>query len=160
MSRSLRHGLTATLMILLVAVGSAAIAGDGDRPVRSSLKTVVGVVESMSVVPGEGGIDVVRVTLILDEKAGETLDVLLAPEQLMGDIGFTVQEGDRLKVKYFLDEEGPARAHKVLNTTRGSMVRFRTLRQIPLWSNQGAWQGGAARSQPGRGNGPPRGGRN
>lgn len=152
--------MTAMLIVLLAAVGIASAARDGARPARSSLKTVIGSVESMAIVPGEGGIDVVRVKLLLEGEAGGSLDVLLAPELLMSDIGFIVQEGDRLKVKYFLDEEGPARAHKVLNTTRGSMVRFRTLRQIPLWSNQGAWQGGAARPQPGRGGGSPRGGRN
>ncbi|MBD3868395.1 MAG: hypothetical protein IFK94_09745 [Acidobacteria bacterium] len=160
MNRTVCGRLAAALIVLLATTGFASAAGDGAGPVRTSMKTVTGVVESLAVVPAEGGIDVVRVTLILDEKTGASLDVLLAPEGLMDEIGFTVQEGDRLKVKYFLDEEGPARAHKVLNTTRGSMVRFRTLRQIPLWSNQGAWQGGAARSQPGNGGDPTRGGRN
>ena len=43
----------------------------------------------------------------------------------------------------------PAKAQKVQNVTRGLMVRFRTMRTVPLWSSTGAWHGGPSRVSPG-----------
>ncbi len=63
------------------------------------------------------------------------------------EIGLVVEEGDRLRVKVFLGEEGqPVRAQKVLNLSRNLMVRLRTMRDVPLWTADGAWQGGPGRA--------------
>ena len=126
---------------------------------RSSLKTVAGVVTAMEQVPGEGGIEILHVTLGEIDGTG-TLSILLAPAEALESIGFQIREGDRLKLKCFSDDPGPARAHKVMNVSRGTMIRVRTLRQIPLWDNQGRWRGGAARPQSGHGGSQYQGGRN
>jgi hypothetical protein len=92
------------------------------------------------------------VTLAAEQGArGEELVVLLGPEQALDEIGFAVEAGDRLRVRVFRADEGAVRAHKVLNLSRGTMVRLRTLRQVPLWNGQGAWQGGPCRSGQGGG---------
>jgi hypothetical protein len=138
------------------AVAPCAPANGGGA--RFSLKTVEGVVVDIGSAAGEGGMEVVRVTLALEGEGENRLAVLLAPENVMEEIGFAAERGDRLRVRYFLGEEGTCKAHKVLNASRGTMVRFRTLRQIPLWDNQGAWQGGPGAPQGGR-HGGGRGGR-
>jgi hypothetical protein len=143
-------------VILLPWTGATAAAA-GDPPPRSTLKTVEGEVLELGLVPGEGDMDVVLVSL--SQGAGEPpLRILLAPPGLLAEIGFSLEAGDRLKIKYFTGEDETCKAHKVLNNTRGLMVRLRTLRQIPLWSNQGLWQGGPGRIHRGaassRGSGP------
>jgi hypothetical protein len=141
--------------LLLLGVTFPAAASGGPPP-RSSLKTVEGVVLETDITAGEGGIDVVRVSLAPDGDREHPLEILLAPQEIMNSIGFAIEPGDRLKVNYFVSEEGSCKAHKVLNTTRSLMVRLRTLRQIPLWNNQGHWQGGQGRMC--HGQGPGRGG--
>jgi hypothetical protein len=131
-------------------------AAEGQSPHHSALKTAEGKVLAVSRIAGEGGIEVVQVSLAPDGDREHPLLVLLAPPDAMKEIGFSVETGDQLKVKYFVSEEGTCKAHKVLNSSRGLMVRLRTLRQVPLWNNQGHWQGGQGRMR--HGPGPGRGG--
>jgi len=142
--------------LLLLGIATPALPSGGP-PQRTSLKTVEGEVLTVSLVEGEGGIEVVQVTISADVDHDQAPAILLAPPGALEEIGFTVAPGDRLKLKYFIGESEVGKAHKVLNTTRGLMVRLRTLRQIPLWTNQGQWQGGPGRMQrgplPGRGGG-------
>jgi len=138
--------------ILLLLWTGMPLAMADDPPPRSSLKTIEAEVLAVGSASGEGGIDVIEVTLAPGE--GEApLRILLAPAEVLKEIGFSLELGDLLKVKYFVSEEDRCKAHKVLNSTRGLMVRLRTLRQIPLWSNQGHWQGGQGRMHHGRGSG-------
>jgi hypothetical protein len=142
--------------IVLLGITAPARPSPGP-PLRSSLKTVEGDVLTVNLVEGEGGIEVVQVTIAVEGDQGPAPAILLAPPEALEEIGFAVHPGDHLKVKYFVGEGESGKAHKVLNTTRGLMVRLRTLRQIPLWTNQGRWQGGQGRMQrgplPGRGGG-------
>lgn len=141
--------------LLLLACGIAVAEPEGTPP-RSSLKTVEGEVLAISLIAGESGIEVMQVSIAPEGNRNHPLLILLAPPEAMDDIGFSVETGDQLKVKYFVSEEGSCKAHKVLNTSRGLMVRLRTLRQVPLWTNQGHWQGGQGRVR--HGPGPGRGG--
>lgn len=149
----------ACLVLLLTTSGAVLPATAGGGVEHSSLKTVAGVVTAIDRVPGEGGIEVLQVTLGELDGEGPT-SFLLAPAEALQSIGFEVREGDRLRLKCFYEGAGPARVHKVMNVSMGSMVRLRTLRQIPMWDNQGRWKGGAARPQPGHGGGAHHGGRN
>ncbi len=138
--------------LLLLGVALPAAAAEGPPP-RTSLKTVEGEVLEIGLTAGEGGIDVVQISIAPEGDREHPIRILLAPEEVMKSIGFTIEPGDQLKVKYFVSEEGGCKAHKVLNSTRALMVRLRTLRQIPLWNNQGHWQGGQGRMRHGQGPG-------
>lgn len=115
---------------------------------KSSLVTIEGRVASVATHPGEGELELIEVRLSLDDHPDRTVGILLGPEAAMEEIGFAVEEGDRLRAKIFSEDEEPARVHKALNLSRDTMVRFRTLRRVPLWDGNGVWQGG-----PGRGPG-------
>jgi hypothetical protein len=132
------------LFLSLAAPWSAA--DDNKQELRASLVTVEGTIRAVSALPGEGELAVVAVSMVLDTENAEELTVLLAPESAMSEIGFVVEPGDRCRIRVFRPDEGPAKAHKVLNISRGTMVRLRTLRQIPLWDGRGSWQGGPCRS--------------
>lgn len=144
----------------LVLLAGPLTAGD----LRSSLLMVEGRVVSVAEMPGEGELPIVAVQLTAQSDDARSWELLLAPKPALEEIGFEVQEGDRLKARIFPSEEGPARVHKVLNLTRRTMVRVRTLSQIPLWDGSGAWQGGQCRGLQGpnlgdrvaRRRGPPR----
>lgn len=138
--------------LLLLGIAVPAMASEGPAP-RSSLKTVEGEVLEVGHVAGEGGIMVVQVKIAPKGDQEHPRLILLAPPEAMKSIGFTIEPGDKLKVKYFVGDEGNGKAHKVLNSTRGLMVRLRTLRQIPMWDNQGCWRGGPGRMCPGHGSG-------
>ncbi len=156
MKQPWHHSIRFLCCSILLLAGGFAVAGADGPPPRSSLKTVEGEVLSVSRIAGEGGIEVVQVSLAPKGDPKNPLQILLAPPEAMDDIGFSVEPGDQLKIKYFVAGEGSCRAHKVLNSSRGLMVRLRTLRQIPLWNNQGHWQGGQGRMR--QGQGPGRGG--
>jgi hypothetical protein len=116
---------------------------------KASLVTVEGTVSSVTDLPGEGDLSVVAISLASDAGTGEEITVLLAPRSALADIGFTVESGDHVRARVFSAEDGAAKAHKVLNQTRGTMVRLRTLRRTPLWDGVGRWQGGPCRAQGG-----------
>lgn len=157
------------LMLILLLCGSlvgsaTSVFGVGRKREshRTSLVTVQGIVREISAHPGEGGLDVVMVTLKREDSGGPPFKLLLAPEKILNEIGFSVRLGDRLKARAFLTGSGYARAYKVLNLSRNAMVRFRSLHETPLWDNKGMWQGGSCRNHSGgmggRGHGGMRGG--
>jgi hypothetical protein len=144
--------------LLLALAGALGLAGaavaDRGRPERAELETLEGTVTALTEAPGEGGLAVVAADLDAGE-GREPVRVLLAPAEVLDEIDFKVEVGDRLRVRIFADEDSPARAHRVLNLSGNRIVRLRTLRQIPLWSSTGVWQGGDARRGPGYGPGGP-----
>jgi hypothetical protein len=138
-------------------------AGEARQQERTSLRTVEGTVVALSSLPAEGNLEVVAVALDTGGAEPRQLDLLLAPQQVLDEISFGLETGDRLRARIFVNDEGPVKVHKALNLTRGTMVRFRSLRQVPLWSTAGDWEGGDCRRQGahggGHGAGPgPRGG--
>jgi hypothetical protein len=134
-----------TVLIPLLTLGLAAAADEG-------IATYQGRVVELASAPSEGGLESVLATV---EGAGVRHRVLLAPERTLAQAGFDVRVGDEVRVRVFVDgTEQVLVAHKIMNMTRGTMVRLRTLHRIPAWDASGAWQGGQ-----GNGFGPgPRGG--
>ena len=133
------------LFLLLASLLSGAASAAGDH---SALSVVEGTVLEVGTLPGEGGLELVTARLSTQQPGSGELDLLLAPRSVLEETGFAVKPGDRLKARVFIADESPAMVHKVRNISQGSMVRLRTLRQIPLWDGTGVWQGG-----PGQGRG-------
>ena len=129
----------------LVWTGAGAHEPEEESFRRQSLRTVEGSVVAISSTPGEGDLPVVTIALQVDGPEAEPLEILLAPAQVLGEIDFAVREGDVLRARVFVSEQAPLKAHKVMNTTRGTMVRFRSLAAIPLWTARGHWEGGPCR---------------
>jgi hypothetical protein len=134
------------VLLLVVAPAVSLGAGPDDKSsLRASLLTVEGTVQAVDRLSGEGELPVVAISLVRDTDAAEAVEILLAPEKALTDIGFEVEVGDRCRVRIFSADRGPAKAHKIFNISRGTMVRIRTLHQVPLWDGSGAWQGGRCR---------------
>jgi len=141
-------------VLLLTAATCSGVATAGGH---SSLAVVEGTVLEVGKQPGEGGLELVTVRLSAERPDPHELELLLAPQSVLEDTGFTVQQGDRLKARIFTTDEGPAAVHKVLNLSQNSMVRLRTLRRIPLWDGSGMWQGGPGLGGQGGHHGPKHG---
>lgn len=135
--RSSSTGIGLVLLLAATTCSGVAVAGG-----HSSLAVVEGTVLEVGIHPGEGGLELVTVRLSTERPDSQELELLLAPQSALEETGFTVQQGDRLKARIFTADEGPASVHKVQNLSQNSMVRLRTLRQIPLWDGAGMWQGG------------------
>lgn len=129
--------------ILLLAALAAVSVSRADPPDKVSLRTIEGEIVSVGRFEGEGQLELVLAGLRPEGGGEETVQVLLAPQSVCDEIGFGVAEGDRVRVRIFADDVGPARAQKAMNLTQGTMVRLRTLHRRPLWSASGDWQGGA-----------------
>jgi len=139
---------------LLTAAGWCEIAAAGEH---TSLAVVEGIVLEVGAQPGEGGLELVTVRLSREWPEPMEFELLLAPRSVLEETGFTVEQGDHLKARIFIGDEGPASVHKVRNLSRNSMVRLRTLRQTPLWDGAGMWQGGPAAGGRGGHQGPKHG---
>ena len=138
--------IAAVLLALVVPHLSPLAAEPADPPIRrTSLRTVEGQVVKVTSLPAEGDLPVVSVTLDASKPAPERLEILLAPESVLEDIAFEVEQGDVLRARIFVADGQPSKAHKAMNLTRGTMVRLRTLREIPLWNAAGKWDGGPCR---------------
>ena len=153
----------ALLMLATVGVGAAAPDGDAGRIQRASLRTLEGSIIGVNSVTGEGDLQVVTVQLQTADVEQGRIEILLAPKEALDDVGFAVQEGDSFRARVFVVDQGPMKAHKVMNLTRGTIVRLRTLHEIPLWNVRGRWDGGPSRQgaqagagRQGRGPGPKR----
>jgi uncharacterized membrane protein YgcG len=139
---------------LVVGLGvTATLAEETPAATRTSLRTVEGTVLSVFSRPAEGDLEVVAVALDAGALEPNHLDLLLAPQQVLDEISFGLETGDRLRVRVFVSDQGPLKVHKAMNLTRGTMVRFRSLRQVPLWGSTGGWEGGDCRKQGGHGGG-------
>jgi hypothetical protein len=143
------------VLMLLATVGAIlpAAGGEHDQARLTSLRTIEGRVLSLSSTPAEGDLEVVTATLEIDEADLGKLEVLLAPKRVLEEIAFDVAAGDRIRAGVFVADEGPLKVHKAMNLTRGTMVRFRSLRELPLWNTTGAWDGGPCRRRSGQGGG-------
>jgi hypothetical protein len=144
---------SAALMLGLVSQPMAH--GEKTASRRVSLATVEGIIDGVETVPGEGGGEILAVNIRTEDPEPRELKILLAPERALEEIGFTVAEGDRLRARIFLSGEDPAPAQRVMNMTRGTIVRLRTLTRIPVWNSAGQWQGGACRDGQGWATGAP-----
>jgi hypothetical protein len=147
--------LIAALVLALVAPHvSPVVAEPPDaETLRSSLRTVEGQVVDVTSLPAEGDLPVVAVTLDVLKPDPERLEILLAPERVLREIEFEVEQGDALRARIFVANGQPSKVHKAMNLTRGTMVRFRTLRKTPLWSASGEWDGGPCLRKGGAGGG-------
>lgn len=157
--------MTANLrgLVLLAGLLLMAVAARADCKNASTLRTVEGRVQSLGLQKGEGDLELLTVDIAIQGTNAETMQLMLAPGQVFDDIGFSINEGDRLRARVFIDSEGPAPVHKVQNLTQGTVVRLRTLHATPLWNATGGWQGSSIRNGPGPhrhgyrgGQGPPR----
>ena len=133
------------LMLALVLPVSFGLDGveAGKRDAPTSLRTVEGVVIAVETLATESGMTTVR--LRVDDPEPEEIEVLLAPEAALRQTGFEIEPGDRVRASIFLSAADRAEAHKVLNVSRDTMVRLRTLRGVPLWDRAGQWEGGPCR---------------
>lgn len=142
------------LLLLALGAGTAAAGGHrGQAAKRSSMVDLKGEVLVVATCPQEDGPPLLCVTLDPDKDRYEQVQVLLAPPSTMEEIGFEVAAGDRLQVRIFERQNGTAEAQRVRNLSRGSMVRIRTLYQVPLWTATGTWRGGTCQGQSGAGAG-------
>ena len=141
------------LVALLILVAVTATAAPAEAK-KLALSTLEGEVVSLRLSQGEGDLELLAVEIRAEDGNGDAVVVLLAPESACEEIGFEGSAGDRLRARVFVQDDGIAKAHKVLNLSQGTMVRFRTLRNVPLWTSTGAWQGGSSRVQPGSANAP------
>jgi len=133
--------------VLLALVTAVVPAEEGD----TLLLTVEGVVDSVETASGGPGEAVTAIRLRADDPQPRPMRILLAPESALRETGFEVEAGDRLRARVFLSGGDTFEAHKVRNLSRGTMVRLRTLRRIPLWDADGRWQGGPGRQHHGAG---------
>jgi hypothetical protein len=134
--------------LLLVCLASILLLGATEPERCSSLLTVEGEVLDLGHQPGEGSIDLITVTLAGSEGV-DPVALLLAPEGALEELGFDIVVGDRLQAKVFPTAEGPAKVHKVKNLSKDTLLRLRTLHQIPLWDGDGVWQGGPGQGRMG-----------
>ena len=141
--------LVATCVVSLASV--ATLAGEGSSMQRTALRTVEGTVVAVYSQPAEGELKVVGVAVDTGAKEAGHFDLLLAPQQVLDEISFALDVGDRFRARVFVAEQGPLKVYKAMNLTKGTMVRFRSLHQVPLWGNAGDWEGGDCRRQGGQG---------
>jgi hypothetical protein len=140
------------LAVLLSAVMAlTAVHGREETARRASLATIEGIVSAVETVSGEGGGAVTAARISVEKPEPREMSILLAPEDALRQIGFEIEAGDRVRARIFLSAEDPAPVHKVLNLSRGMMVRLRTLMRIPVWDSKGQWQGGPCRNRQGWG---------
>jgi hypothetical protein len=112
------------------------------RAEAAVLRTLEGKVAEVGETAGEGALPVV--TLKLRTRDGD-FQVLVAPADVLADVGFSVVVGDQVRARVFLEPVSRlAYAQKLLNRSRDLMVRLRTLHHEPLWDAAGEWQGSAS----------------
>ena len=139
------------LVLLSVLPYLTTIHAQDPTSARASLMTVEGIVRAVETLPAATGADVTAVRITVDKPEPREITVLLAPANVLRQTGFEVELGDRMRARLFLTESAAFEAHKVLNLSRGMMVRLRTLRRVPLWDSNGEWQGGPCRNRDGSG---------
>jgi len=139
--RLYRFGLVLVLGVLFVAPGYAG----GSH--RFAFTTLEGEVRAVGEQQGDGEQQLLSMELVPDRSPEKSVTVTLGPTQACREIGLVVEEGDRVRVRVFVAEEGePAKAQRILNLSRSVMVRLRTMHDVPLWNSAGAWQGGPGRA--------------
>lgn len=147
-------GHAVALAVLFAAPGA------GEQTQRFSFATLEGQIVEVSEQKGEGELQLLTVDLVTDEPQAKKVTVLLGPVEICREIGLVVEDGDRVRVRVFVTEEGgdAVKAQKILNLSRRVMVRLRTTHDVPLWNSAGAWHGGPGRPFHGGQHGTRRGG--
>jgi hypothetical protein len=150
--------LVATLALLGIVPSESALPHRSSYPMRS----LEGEVLAVEYHAGEGDLPLVQAQLQATNSR-EPVQILLAPQEVCEQIGLQIAPGDRIRTRVFVEDTASYRVQKIQNISRGTMVRLRTLHEIPLWDSAGRWQGGPLRTSPthqhhgrGRGGGPPR----
>lgn len=142
--RALHGRAGALLAALAVFLAAPALAAGSERYRFTTLEGTVGTVGEHQ---AEGELRLLSVELETGLPERDKVTVLLGPAATCREIGLVVEEGDRVRVKVFVGEEGePLEAQKILNMSRSVMVRLRSMRNVPLWSANGAWEGGPGRA--------------
>lgn len=132
------RGLSAAVILASLAVASARWAA-ADQAEPRVLRTLEGTVVALGESQAEGGLTVLSLRVDADDPAGE---ILLAPEQILLEVGFEVQVGDRIKARVFAERDSQRLlAQRVMNLSRKQILRLRTLQREPLWDRAGTWQG-------------------
>ena len=125
-------------ILLLGTVGAQAADRDAGQ-LSAAVLVVEGQVTAVYEQPAEGGLVVIGASLLCGDK---THEILLAPREALHEIGFRIEPGDTIRARLFATgEDESLRVQKILNRTRGDMVRLRTLRMDPLWDGTGDWNG-------------------
>ena len=129
--------------LLSLAASTAAVAMAGHD--NTSMRVVEGEVIAIGQQVGEGDLEVLQARLH-STPGSESIDLLIAPTTVCDQIEFTIEPGDRVRARVFMDDTRSYRVQKIQNLSRGTMVRLRTLHETPLWNADGSWQGGPVRS--------------
>jgi hypothetical protein len=132
-----RLGGALALVVLLIGLHSV----EADQK-KFSFTTFEGRIVAVGALAGEGEIELLSVDVATGSSPPKRVTVLLGPVDACREIGFEVDEGDEVRVRALVAGEGePLKAQRILNLSRRVMVRFRTMRGLPLWNSAGAWQG-------------------
>jgi hypothetical protein len=139
-----RNRRTLALVAMLALCATKAIGAESHR---YSFATLEGEVRTVGQYEDTGELQLLSVELVPASPSAKEVTVLLGPVETCREIGLVVEEGDRVRVRVFVGEDGePVKAQKILNLSRGVMLRLRTMREVPLWNSAGAWQGGPGRA--------------
>ena len=141
--------LAATAALLIVVGGAVPTAAQPSGQGVVDFFHVEGRVVAVERTTGPNGLDLLEAEIEVDTEPARKLRLLLAPPGICEQIGFAVDEGDLLRARVFAEGTGVHEVQKVSNLSRGTMVRLRTMRHIPLWSASGSWYGGEMRTGPG-----------
>lgn len=133
--------LVAILALLILGPISTASADGDHEALRSQLLTLDGEVVDLGTTNGEGSLVLVTATLRSQTTQQAEWRLLLAPPDVLEEVGFKVSKGDLLRARVFPDPSGNHLVHKVWNVETRNDIRLRTLYRIPVWDNDGEWQG-------------------
>ena len=135
------------VLLFLLWVGASSV-DPVSAEVAVAFRNVEGRVVAVALPATDGEPALLRADIEIEGELS-VLGLLLAPTTVCDEIGFEVGVGDFLRARVFVEEGEEVRVQKVLSLSRGTMVRFRTMHQIPLWDSTGAWNGGEIRTGPG-----------
>lgn len=133
--------MVAILALLILRPLSTASADGYHEALRSQLLTLDGEVVALGTTDGEGSLVLVTATLRSQTKQQTEWRLLLAPQDVLEEVGFEISEGDHLRARVFPDPSGSHLVHKVWNVETRNDIRLRTLYRVPVWDNDGEWQG-------------------
>lgn len=140
-----KAGLSVGFLSLIASTTDVTLAAHDKR----SMRVVEGEVIAIGQQVAEGDLEVLQARLH-STRDGGSISLLIAPTTVCDQIEFTIEPGDHIRARVFMDDTRSFRVQNIHNLTRGTMVRLRTLREIPLWDVNGSWQGGPVRSHWGR----------
>lgn len=137
------------LVAVLTCLVASGLALPGTRAAGEdrALRDVTGTVEDVRRTTGDDGAIWLDVTLRTDD--GETVDVRIAPVEVLELNEFRLDAGDRARLRVFADER-PAGVSRIRNVSSGQTLRLRCLRGAPIWTLREPARSGPAREPGGR----------